>query len=358
MRFVLILLALTLAALLNLQRGSAEDPPTETPTVDEPLPDEIEEQPAEPPIEPEPPPDQRARPLTEAEEDNYKRKAVLDDPYLNAPAGPPAGALAFYRPLDWLRFDVQYDRSTYLVQDASGKLEGLLTINAEPLVDSFASYIHLELDYAAPKKRVEMWIDSKTLKPRNVIKFTPPATTPVAPVEPVKGTQKSKATPRLPVQPELGDVTADIEEPAAQVTERRTEVEYLFDRVTISRSVGVVATQERMRQLPYSFDIEQLPLLVRQLDFSRLEKQWPFEALVTDPEHRISLPLQIDRPKHTDVVTAEPQTRSSYELKMRLGEQVTWTLWVERKTPYRLLKFTDGVYTYNLHQYDPAPGSY
>jgi hypothetical protein len=350
MRALLTLLALALCCLSGAAQAQDDPPaapPSEAESAQEPV-DKLEE---------EYNPAKRTRPVTEKEEDEYKRRAVREDPFLNAPPAPPGDLLVFYRPIDWLRAEVEYDRCTYLVQDAGKQLLGMLTINVEPLVDSYDSYVHLQLDYAAPKKRVEMWLDATTLKPRNLIKLTPPESAANAQVEfpAAQGQAKGKQS-FDPAELALETQAAEIEAPAV-TAERRTEVEYLFDRVTISRSAGIITTQERMRQLPYSFDVEQLPLLLRQLDFARLEKQWPFEALVTDPENHRTLPLKIDQPKSTKITSAEPAEHAVFELPLRLGDQ-QWTAWVERRAPYRLVKFGDGTYTYTLHQYEPPTGSY
>jgi hypothetical protein len=357
---VKLLAAILLAFLLTSQHVLADAPPLdETPPTDEALPVEGEEQ---PPVEDNP--EHRLRPKTDKEEEAYKKRVVREDPFLNAPPGPEAGELAFYRPIDWLRFEAPLDRATYLTQDSSGQMRGFLTIYAEPQAND-AGLLHVVLDYASPQKHVELWLETKALRPRSVTKLAPANAQPEPLPIPTKG-KKQKKVKKQKGQPPVVD-PAPLPEPSSDGTLdgvvaedrlNRTRIEYLFDRVTIEREAGIVTTQERMRQLPYSYDVEQLPLLVRQLDFSKLEHHWPFEALLTDPEHRKSLPLQIAEPKETSVTTAEPQQRACYELKLRVGDNANWTCWVERSAPYRLVKFTDSTFTYTLHQYDAAPGSY
>jgi hypothetical protein len=342
-----LLAAILLTLLLTSPQALADDPPPEDAL---PAAEAVDEAPAE-----ETPTKGRLRPRTDKEEEEYKKRVVREDPFLNAPPGPDGAQLAFYRPVDYLRFDAPFDSATYLTQDASGKMLGFLTISAEPQPNEPGT-LHLTLDYAVPKKHVELWLDTKWLKPRSITKLTP-ANQPVQRAQPKKG-EPSKGKPQV-AKPEV-DLAAvgNIDGVADNGAQRRTRIEYLFDRVTIEREAGAVSTMERMRQLPYSYDIEQLPLLVRQLDFAKLERHWPFEALLTDPERRRSLPLQIAEPKAVTITSAEPQARACYELQLRVGEQDTWTWWVEREAPHRLVKFTDGVYTYTLHQYDAPSGSY
>ena len=300
----------------------------------------------------------RLRPKTDKEEEEYKKRVVREDPYLNAPPGPEAGQLAYYRPIDWLRFEAPLDRSTYIAQDSAGKMLGFMTIDAAEQAND-PNLLHITLDYPQPHKHVELWLEKKALRPRSVTKLAAPVHEP----KPLTGREKKLkakgqlAGPEPLPTPGISDAGL-IDGVAEADVQNRTRVEYLFDRVTIEREAGIVTTQERMRQLPYSYDIEQLPLLVRQLDFGKLDRHWPFEALITDPEHRKSLPLQVAEPKQVSVTSAEPQQRACYELKMRLGERDIWTWWVERSAPFRLVKFSDGSITYTLHQYDAPPGSY
>jgi hypothetical protein len=359
-------LAILLALLVLLPDGlpAQEDPA-------EPIP--ADGQPAEPPVEeglptenasPPEKPRSRLRPVTEAEEERYKRQAVLEDPFLNSPLGPDPRNLAYYRPVDFLRTEVFFDSSRYLVQDEACKLQGFLTFEVAPFATSKESLLRLSLDCAAPRRRVELYFEEHHLKPRRVLIFAPASLPDPAASVPKAAKTGENSLPKAKHQaksretlPE-GDLQGDLVLHGDGQAERRTEIEYLFDRVTIERDAGLVATQERMRQLPYSFDIEQLPLLVRQLDFEKLERQWPFEALITAPERKRSLQLRIDQPKKVEVLTAEPQARQAYELKMRLGETDSWTWWVERAAPYRLVKFTDGQYTYTLNQYEAGQGHY
>jgi len=353
----LLTVLLCLTPCLSAAEDALSKPPTDTPpTEDQPAaPTSGDEAPAEPI------PEHRARPRTAKEEEDYKRKAVREDPYLNAPQGPPAGALAFYKPSDWLRFDFPYDRSRYLIQDGTGAVKGFLDIDSESQVGPLGNYIHARLDYEWPQKHVEMWLDNATFKPKTVVLSAPPETTAVEQLPVKTKRRRGKRVPAAVVTAappvDAADPNAASGAPPDATALRTTHIEYLFDRITIERDAGVVATQEHMRQLPYSFDVEQVPLLVRQLDFSRLDKQWPFEALATDAEHHASLPLHIDKPRIVSVSSAEPQTYSTYQLTMKLGDG-NWTWWVERAAPFRLVKFSDGKLTYTLHQYEPPPQSY
>lgn len=355
-----LLAAILLALLLTSQHVLADDPPAgdADPPADETVPAEGEGEEA-PPAEDENK-EHRLRPKTDKEEEAYKKRVVREDPFLNAPPGPDAAELAFYHPTDWLRFEVSFDRATYIAQDSAGQMLGFLTIDAGSH-SSDQKLLHVILDYPAPKKHVELWLEPKALRPRSVTKLAAPEREPAPPPDPkkTKKQKKRKGKQLVAEESELLEPSGDLVDGiGGKDAQNLTRVEYLFDRVTIEREAGIVTTQERMRQLPYSYDIEQLPLLVRQLDFAKLAKHWPFEALITDPEHRRSLPLQIAEPKEVSITSAEPQKRACYELKMRLGERDNWTWWIERSAPYRLVKFSDGNVTYTLHQYDAAPGSY
>jgi len=365
---VKLLLIILLALLLGSQVALAKvkPPPKQTPPPPEQAAPADSDTDETPPAD-DPGSEHRLRPKTDKEEEEYKKRVVREDPYLNAPPGPDAAQLAFYRPLDWLRFDLPLDRATYITQDASGQMLGFLTIGSE-VQASDPNLFHITLDYAAPRKHVELWLENKALRPRSVTKLAPAEATPEQlpiPVKGKKGRKEKKLKGKPPVvepepTPTADDAPSDgtLDGIVDKDGRNRTQIEYLFDRVTIEREAGIVTTQERMRQLPYSYDIEQLPLLIRQLDFAKLKDHWPFEALITDAEHRRSLPLQIAQPTEVTLTTAEPQQRACYELKMRLGDTANWTWWVERSAPYRLVKFSDGTYTYTLHQYDAAPGSY
>src|SRR5688500_4566943 len=113
LRVFSLILALILTCLMMAGADAPEPAPEEQPPL---------EQPADPPVEETPPaedPKSRPRPMTEAEEETYKRQVVREDPFLNAPPGPSAQNLAFYRPVDWLRPEIEFDSARYLIQDAA-----------------------------------------------------------------------------------------------------------------------------------------------------------------------------------------------------------------------------------------------
>jgi hypothetical protein len=286
----------------------------------------------------------RKRPRTEAEEREYKLRKTREDPYLNAPVFKPAadGATQFYNPSDWIRTAVTADSSRYLIQDEQGQPAGTLVLETSVENDVvMGPVVRLsKLRKGADSERIEVWLDSTTLKPRRVVSLT-------AATEGQLYDRKGRPM-QAPAAATAEDGSVVVETTPRQM---RTTVDYRFDRVTIVREVSEegVTQGEKMRQLLFSFDREQLPLLVRQLDFRRAD--WPFEAIVIVPQTRQNLQLQIGIPERVDQLSAEPQKYGCFKLTMRLGsETLTW--WVERQAPHRLVRFTDGNLTYTLQGYD------
>jgi hypothetical protein len=283
----------------------------------------------------------RSRPRTAEEERAYKQRKTREDPFLNPPVAPGTdGSWELYDPRDWLRMDVTPDLSRYIVQDASGAVVGYLSVfvelQSDPALGQFINLVKVR-DYGSPT-RIELWIYADTLKPRRKL------ATPVD--RPAGGAQQ-------PGQGEAVEVATAASEEVRLAEQTTLEVDYLFDRVTVKRQMGEVTASRQLRQPPYSFDVDQLSLLVRQLDSQHLD--WPFEAVAFDPSQAFeqsgaSLPLAVAKPERVEMISAEPATYPCFALRMRLGEKV-YTWWVERLAPHRLVKFTDGVYSFTLFQY-------
>jgi hypothetical protein len=321
----------------------APDPGAEEPPAEEPFPPEEEgpddsekgedgQEPAKPEGV------RRRRPRTDAEEREYKLRKTREDPFLNAPVFRPAttGQPEFYDPADRLRADVTLDSCSYLIQDDKGSPKGTLTLETRLETDSvLGATLHLSkfLQTGAPQ-RTDLWIDPETLKPRRIVTLTT-----AQPVE----LPPQKGRPADPVAQPVEEVEQDPVDDRLRIT-----VDYRFDRVTIARQVGDVRTQETMRQLLFSYDLEQLPLLIRQLDFK--QPDWPFEALLTRPLRKDTVQLQAGQPERVEQISAEPRTYSCYKLPVRVGAE-QWTWWVERALPHRLVRFTDGKLIYTLKDY-------
>ena len=110
-----------------------------------------------------------------------------------------------------------------------------------------------------------------------------------------------------------------------------------------------VCQRRQIRQLPFSYDIDELPLLMRQLLV--LEADWPFEALLCDPANETHVPLSIAEPQRIEnVLDADLQRLDCYEFVVRRGDD-TCTYLVQRIPPYKLVKFMDGTLTYTLSGY-------
>lgn len=306
----------------------------------------------------------RARPRTAEEEREYKLRKTREDPFLNPPplAGPPPAAEGFYNPTDWLRPTVQKDAARYVVQDAGGNVAGYLSISTVLYSEhdrNDTAVMALVFDFP-PRSQVQLWMAAKGLKPERCeqTELREPASDEgaggAAQREPA-ATAKTKQAPAGKAT-EVAGAAAPAAPPAIpaeawspEQEPPRLTAEYLFDRVTIHQTTGAVSFFRELRQLPFSFDIHCLPLLIRQLDFTRID--WPFEAALTDPVSAALLPLSVAKPERVEnVYSAEPYAYPCFEFKLNIGGSQA-TYWVQRLPPYRLVKFTDGVYTYTLFMY-------
>jgi hypothetical protein len=292
------------------QQGGSEAKPDETPPQDETKPADPEGV-------------HRRRPQTAEEERSYKQRKTREDPFLNPDlAGQPDAPVQPYNVLEWLTEPLYCDLSRYIVQDKSGQVVGYLTVmlehSTDPLLgESITMTQQRDFGEAAT---VTVSMLAGTMQPRRKL-VTPQA------VPPGGGT--------------------DIIDPA----DTSIIVDYLFDRVEITHNSGEVTVYHEMRQLPLSFDLDQLPLLVRALDYKRTD--WPFEAGLTDPAKLERIPLQIGKPVYADQLSAEPATVGCWEFELRLGPE-TQHWWVQRLPPHKLIKFSLGELTYTLFQYTPV----
>jgi hypothetical protein len=128
----------------------------------------------------------------------------------------------------------------------------------------------------------------------------------------------------------------------------QTHVTYDYDRISIVQRQGGVESHARLRELPFSFDRDLLPLLLRQVDYQQIA--WPFEAVATDTAQLRNLPLALDKPRRVTVLSADPASYYCFEAELRVGADVT-TWWVEQVPPCRLVKFTMEGLTYTLERY-------
>jgi hypothetical protein len=323
---MLLALALLLAAALPLAQAwpvadrdepdTTEEEPEDTADNDEAEKSQDQEQPPdEQPVQ-EPEGVRRARPRTAEEERYYKQRKTREDPFLNPPDAA-GGAAGLYDVQEWLKLEPEASAARYMVQDAAGSLHGYLTIQIElrsdPVLGS-AVLLTLLRDYGTPST-LKLSLIADTLQPR---------------------------------RKELLERPAAQDGAVAEVGDNRMLVDYLFDRVTVTNYRGGVVVMKDLRQLPQSFDIDELPLLVRLLDYQR--DDWPFEAALTDPARLAKQAVTIAKPVFADVLSAEPQLVPCYQLDVTLGEQqLTW--WVQRRLPRRLIKFSADGLTYTLFQY-------
>lgn len=314
----------------------------------------------------------RARPRTAEEEREYKLRKTREDPFLNPPplAGPPPAAEGFYNPTDWLRPVTQKDAARYIVQDAKGNVAGYLSISTVLYSQhdrNDTAVMALVFDYP-PRSRVQLWLAAKGLKPERFeqTELREPASDEGTGGAAGKEPAAAAATKEAPVGKATevaGAAASGAAAPGAEAAPPakpdegwspeqeppRLTADYLFDRVTIHQTTGAVTFIRELRQLPFSFDIHCLPLLIRQLDFTRID--WPFEAALTDPVSAALLPLSVAKPERVEnVYSAEPYSYPCFEFKLNIGGSQA-TYWVQRLPPYRLVKFTDGVYTYTLFMY-------
>jgi hypothetical protein len=181
-------------------------------------------------------------------------------------------------------------------------------------------------------------LERRVLRGEDVETPPPPGGAAPAP-QPVE--EAPGATPPAPPAADPDAWSPDQEPP-------RLNAEYVFDRVTIRHSSGVISVERAIRQLPASFELESMPVLVRQIDCRNAD--WPFEAALTDARHFRSLPLSIAEPGWVDVLSAEAVQYRCREFVLRLGsQQLAYD--VQSTPPYKLVRFSDGVYSYTLFDY-------
>ncbi|MBN2082727.1 hypothetical protein JW859_11065 [bacterium] len=351
MRVLIATITVLLLAAWPLAATWAEDPPADPPAdpptteeADQPVDDAEEDatteenteaedgEPAvEEDVEAEPVPEGvRRRPMSGEQERRYKQRKTREDPFLNPPIGSGVPIVeGSYNPADWLREELYCGSSYYMVQDASGNVVGQasLAISAEsdPVLGDFIRLRrHSNLDQPT---QMELCVFAVTFKPRF-----------------------------KEVQTELADRAALPADPApeGEVPElydniQRLNVDYLFDRMTVVHRVAGITSRRQIRQMPFSYDIDELPLLARQLRFREVE--WPFEAVLCDPQHEEQLPMSIAEPVWIEnVVSGDAERYDCYEFTIRIGND-TQTYLVERLPPHRLVRYTDGEYTYTLTDY-------
>lgn len=275
----------------------------------------------------------RRRPRTAEQERIYKQRKSREDPFLNQlPVDPTFGGESIYNPADWLDTQAPYDISRYIVQDETGSIVGHETVAV--MLESnevLGDFIHLSRRWEGNRNaEVDLWLFADTFKPRR--KTTR---------DQVESRTGSTGAPT--VQSDTNGVQ-ELYSGMGEVT-----VDYFFDRVTVIHQSGDVSAMHTMRQLPFSYDIDSLPLLTRQLKFTHGE--WPFEAAIINPERESNLAVAIDAPvRVSGVYSAEGVAYKCYELKLTMaGDEYKY--WVERLPPHRLVKFTDGAYTYTLLGY-------
>lgn len=289
-----------------------------------------------------PPEVRRPRPQTAEQERTWKLSKTREDPFLNPPGGElgsglsPAGDI--YKPSDWLSHELPLDHSVYLAQDAKGKLQGLMSLSVQTRKGEEGEdlvVLSRSVDYGFPT-RTEVLSSLDGLSPRLILREAISQRGPV----PVGG-----AVASAPTQEE-GDATES--GPLAQPNLR---VDYRYDRVTVVWDDGDVASHEHMRALPHSFDVQQLPLIMRLLNYGA--KQWPFEAYITLPEEHLSAPLVIKEAKLQNQLSAEGEKVPCYHVEALIGK-AKWEWWVQKNSPHRLIRFSDGVMTYTLSEYSQS----
>ena len=274
----------------------------------------------------------RTRPRTAEQERDYKQRKNREDIYLNAPepTGPDAENDGVYNPADWLIFDTRDDLSRYIVQDATGAIVGRMTLSLAVEEDPLLGQVVRlrRRDDTDPAVETDLIIHAADFKP--VFK------------------ESRRDLGRSPAGPAGDDPGAEAV-PELYQDIQLLQAEYQFDRVRILHRAGGISVRRAMRQMPFSYDIDTLPLLLRQLDF--LDPDWPFEVAVCDPGEQHNLPLVVSQPgKEEHVLTAEAETYRCWVLEVRVGE-ATETYWVERLAPRRLVKYTEGELTYTLAEY-------
>lgn len=283
----------------------------------------------------------RRRMRSAEQERRYKQRKTREDPFLNPPVGPGASASdGFYNPADWLRTEVYCGVSRYMVQDDTGEVVGHLILGLERESDPvLGDFIKLEqvndLDNGS---RTQLWIYAETLKPRlkEAVVQLPEAAGSAQAQDGATTKDGAEAADSIAIQPLYEDA-------------QRLDVEYLFDRMTIEHNVGGITARRQMRQLPFSYDIDQLPLLMRQLEVKH--EEWPFEAVLCDPSKETHLPVSIAQPTRVEnVMMADGQVADCYEFAVHVGDEQR-TYLVQRIPPHKLVKYTIGPLTYTLTDY-------
>jgi hypothetical protein len=270
----------------------------------------------------------RARPQTTAEELVWIERNIQDDPFMRPFAiGPAPETMDFYDPFARLHaagMQIAPQASRYLVQSANGTVLGQLTlrITAEqsPL---YGPTFHIaQVASIGTGEQVDVWMSSVSNKPLRVLR------------------QRDFGGGR---PDEHGVVVRDIE---------RFDAKYQFDRATVIKTRGGVTLAAPTR-LQYScFDVAQLPLLMQLLDYNASD--WPFEALLFDTTSLEMLPLQVNRPSRTDVLSAEPETCACWQIPVRWRDQkLNW--YIERQGQRRLVKFEFSGMVFTLQDFVLLP---
>jgi hypothetical protein len=320
----LLVAGLLLAAGAPVQPGLAQDEQAPPDQQDEEQPaaqageqDETESD------EPEP---RRLPPRTDAEERSYKLARTQNDPFLldQLSGDVRGGPGEFYDPLKSVLPVTVSDLSRYIIQDDSGQVLGHLEISLE--LERSSGLFQLELlNELPPATGIRVIGRSANLD--------------------VLSTEHRLLRFGRPVQPGADESAAGVS-PLQQLP--RSIAEYSYDRIEVRVDRGGVVTHARLRELPFSFDRDVLPLLLRQVDYQNIA--WPFEAVATDTSQLKSLPMALDKPQRVTVMSAEPRSYYCFESGLRVGAD-TSTWWVEQVPPHRLVKFRLGDLTYTLERY-------
>lgn len=329
---------------IDSQDDANQDKEDETPAEEEAEEDTSAEESEEPEDESHTPREQdlpegvRRRPRSGEQERQYKQRKTREDPFLNPPlSGGNTAADGYYNPADWLRPETFFGISRYIVQDESGEVIGHLFLALEPESDPvLGDFIKLkQVSDLGLASSTELWVYADTLKPRLKETITQlPGTG--EPQPQATGPASVQGAESIPIQPLYKD-------------SQRLDVEYLFDRMTIVHNAGGITARRQMRQLPFSYDIDQLPLLLRQLEVKH--EEWPFEAVLCDPANETHIPVSIAQPSRVEnIMTADVQLADCFEFIVRLGDEQR-TYMVQRIPPYKLVKYTVGKLTYTLADY-------
>jgi hypothetical protein len=281
----------------------------------------------------------RRRPQTAEQERIWKETKAPQDPFLFTPGplGPAPGVPEFYNPQDFVDPQVCYGLSRYLIQDASGQVVGYLSLAVTREVHpEFGETVAASLYYDDDKPcELKLWLDPLTLQPHRLNRqqrLVPGA----ADAQAAAGTAENTTSSR-----------EDVEIAALQRVPQ-DRVDYVFDAVRLWHASGGITVSRSLRQLPYSYELAALPVLVRQV--RPYGQVWPFEAALIDGLKLRNLPMLLAQPTMADVLSAEPATHQCYELRITAGDEEQ-VYWVERSLPRRLIKFQAGGRTYNLFEY-------